>query len=165
MESASVMGVTFVNALSGMAFAPTEAMAVFGVVPLVVPRAGRRATRGRASRQHRRRSAQHIRGRRVFDAGGQRIGACRGRGRSAERSRRTSAARSRRGARLNVQRAEIGRILLPLRRCLQNHVVLVELRVQRVDLALAVGVVERVVDRPWAQCRAAMPSRDQFPSR
>ena len=35
---------------------------------------------------------------------------------------------------------------LELRLRFQNHVVLVELRVHRVDLALAEGVVERVVD-------------------
>src|SRR5580693_750952 len=37
MERASEVTEAFVNALSGMAFAPVEAEVVFGVVPAVVP--------------------------------------------------------------------------------------------------------------------------------
>ena len=53
---------------------------------------------------------------------------------------------ARRGIRLDVQIAQLGGILLPLRGGLKDHVVLVELRIEGVDLALAEGVVERVVD-------------------
>ncbi len=47
---------------------------------------------------------------------------------------------------LDVQARQLARILLEFGQRFQDHVVLVELRVHGVDLALAVGVIERVVD-------------------
>ena len=40
-------------------------------------------------------------------------------------------------------------ILLKLRLALQDHMILIELRVHRVDLPLTKGIVERVVDSGW----------------
>ena len=41
---------------------------------------------------------------------------------------------------------QLVRIVLKLRLALQNHVVLIHLRVHRVDLPLAEGVVQSVID-------------------
>ncbi len=45
---------------------------------------------------------------------------------------------------------------LHARRSLQDHVILVQLRIHGIDLALAKGVVEGVVNGGKAQCQAAM---------
>src|SRR5215468_8648113 len=66
-------------------------------------------------------------------------------------------------ARLDVDRLERVGILLVLRRHLEDHVVLVERRVDVGDLALAEGVVERVVDELGedTETRGGVPVDDE----
>ena len=84
-------------------------------------------------------------GRQQRVAGGRRYARTGARGRAGRircRRRRSAAG----GRRLDIDIVQLLRIELELRVRLQNHVILIQLRVERVDLALPERVVERVVD-------------------
>jgi hypothetical protein len=64
---------------------------------------------------------------------------------------------------LNIDVVQLARIFLELRVSFENHVILVELRIQRIDLALSECVVQRVVDgrRRDAEARSGGAINDQ----
>ena len=116
------------------------------------PARGRRGS-ARCERIDRRR--KRIRRGRKQRRGGQRVRASRSRTLD-RRGRRSCAAVSRSRIRLDIQMVQLIRIQLELRLCLQNHVILIQLRIHRVDLTLAKCVIQRIVDRRW---RNAQPRR------
>ena len=64
---------------------------------------------------------------------------------------------------MNVDVVQLPRVLLKLRIGFENHVILIELRVQRVNLPLSESVIQRVVDgrRRYAEARRSGAVDDQ----